>query len=337
MSSGFLPQRVIQVHPTVACNLRCRHCYSNSGPGAGTGLPADRLLTALRALHAEGYDVLSISGGEPLAYRQLDRLVVGAAAAGYRVNLVTNGTLLTDLRLERIAEHLALVAVSLDGDEGTHNWFRSCDDGFARALLGMGALQRAGVRFGVALTVSRRAIGEIPAVYEQCVEQGASQLSLRPLAHVGRATELASETLTQRDLARMFVLAQLLDGAHPQVRVRTDVAPSEWLSAGRDRHAVLTAGRGTLSELVNPLVIDETGRLAPYAYGVAPAFGLGDIDDIGCIIRSAHDEGLPAVTSLTATAFDNLDSVARPYVDWYAHLAEMSCGAARQVPVSITR
>src|SRR5262245_42777656 len=125
MSQGFLADTVVQVHPTLACNLRCAHCYSSSGPGPGRrALPAEPLLAALTELRGEGYRVLSISGGEPFVYRGLRTLVVGAAAAGYRVNLVTNGTLLTDERLAPVASSLSLVAVSLDGGRTAHNRLR---------------------------------------------------------------------------------------------------------------------------------------------------------------------------------------------------------------------
>jgi organic radical activating enzyme len=46
---------------------------------------------ALRGFREEGFEVLSLSGGEPLVYRELDRLVRSAAKCGYRVHLATNG------------------------------------------------------------------------------------------------------------------------------------------------------------------------------------------------------------------------------------------------------
>src|SRR4051794_11066658 len=151
MAAGFLPDTVVQVHPTLACNLRCGHCYSDSGPGAGRGLPVTSLLTALRRLRGEEYRVLSVSGGEPFVYPDLRRLVEGAVDLGYRVNLVTNGVLVTPRRLAPIASSLSFVAVSLDGDEERHNALRASPTAFTDALAGMSVLQAAGVRFGVAM------------------------------------------------------------------------------------------------------------------------------------------------------------------------------------------
>ena len=33
--------RIVQIHPTRRCNLRCLHCYSSSGPEVKGELPAD--------------------------------------------------------------------------------------------------------------------------------------------------------------------------------------------------------------------------------------------------------------------------------------------------------
>jgi hypothetical protein len=32
---GGQDQRTLQIHPTLGCNLYCKHCYSSSGPGFG--------------------------------------------------------------------------------------------------------------------------------------------------------------------------------------------------------------------------------------------------------------------------------------------------------------
>lgn len=72
------------------CNLACGHCYSASGPTVRDALPAAQILDALGALRAEGYEVLSLSGGEPLLYREFEALVRGATALGFCVNLITN-------------------------------------------------------------------------------------------------------------------------------------------------------------------------------------------------------------------------------------------------------
>jgi Fe-coproporphyrin III synthase len=38
--SGFLPDRIVHLHPTRLCNLACLHCYSTSAPSFTEALDA---------------------------------------------------------------------------------------------------------------------------------------------------------------------------------------------------------------------------------------------------------------------------------------------------------
>ena len=150
MASGLLTQGVVQLHPTLACNLRCAHCYSSSGPEPGAASRSPRCSVPWIRSSGEGYEVVSISGGEPFAYRGLDQLVRGAAESGWKVHLITNGTLVDARRLAPLAPYLSAVAVSLDGGEARHNQVRGTARAFSQALAGMDALAtgRSAVRCG---------------------------------------------------------------------------------------------------------------------------------------------------------------------------------------------
>src|SRR3712207_1573775 len=95
--------RVVQVHPTRVCNLRCLHCYSESGPDQRGALDVDLLLRTLTDARHAGYDTLGVSGGEPLMYRPLPTLLEHARSLGMATTVTTNGMLLTDRRLDDLA------------------------------------------------------------------------------------------------------------------------------------------------------------------------------------------------------------------------------------------
>jgi Fe-coproporphyrin III synthase len=67
--------KVLQLHPTRRCNLRCLHCYSSSAPTENSALDATLLLGAIADASAHGYNTVSISGGEPLLYPGLSSLL----------------------------------------------------------------------------------------------------------------------------------------------------------------------------------------------------------------------------------------------------------------------
>ena len=162
MRSGLLPVRVVHVHPTRTCNLACAHCYSESSPGVRGSLGADVLLDSLARLRREGYENVSISGGEPLVYRELDRLAAGARDQGYHIHMITNGILLSEQRLTALRPHVDLIGVSLDGTEETHNAVRGRADAFKNAMRALRVLSDAGMPFGIVFGVSARSLVDVP-------------------------------------------------------------------------------------------------------------------------------------------------------------------------------
>jgi MoaA/NifB/PqqE/SkfB family radical SAM enzyme len=97
---GFIRSaRIVQIHPTRRCNLRCLHCYSDSSPEATDELPPELVTRVLGEAAMLGYRVASVSGGEPFMYQPLPRLLTAAKASGMRTQLVSNGLAITPSRL----------------------------------------------------------------------------------------------------------------------------------------------------------------------------------------------------------------------------------------------
>jgi MoaA/NifB/PqqE/SkfB family radical SAM enzyme len=337
MRSGLLPVRVVHVHPTRTCNLACAHCYSESSPGVRGSLGADVLLDALARLRREGYENVSISGGEPLVYRELDRLAAGARDQGYHVHLITNGILLTEQRLATLRPHVDLIGVSLDGSEVTHNAVRGRADAFKHAIRALHVLADAEMPFGIVFGVSAHSLVDVPWAFEQARALGAKLLHLRPLAPEGRAKTLPDEwTLSHEDCARLIVLTELLRGVEPEgPRVQVDLMAHEDLGAARDQFELLRSMPNvtTLSDAVNPLVIDEQGRWLPFVYGLDAAFEIEHttVDEQSTTNHSATAR-LQHIGELLRSAFDEAERDGAAYLDWFAHLARVS----RRLPV-VTR
>lgn len=329
MRSGFLPARVVHVHPTRACNLTCLHCYSDSSPRVRSSLDVESLLTALRLLRGEAYEVLSVSGGEPLVYKGLTRLVEGAASLGYRVHIVTNAMLLTRQRLAALRPHVSLIAVSLDGNEVVHNVVRGRPDAFAKANAALDVLAGSGVAFGIAFGVSRRSLEDVPWAYERAEQTGASLLQLRPLVAQGRAASLNGDwMLSPEDCARVVLIGGLFSSGPGQMpRVQVDLVRAADVVAARGQLDSFRSDMTSspLSEAINPLVIDDRGVGHPFTFGMHERFA------IGSLVASGQDHidrykaaGLPAVRSLLARTLASIEKCDLDYVDWYAWLTSES-------------
>lgn len=83
---------------THRCNLRCAMCtIREQTPGEELGL--DRILILFKHLRDLGGRFLSVGGGEPLVREDLPEVLEGLAGLGYRVRLLSNGSLLDEARL----------------------------------------------------------------------------------------------------------------------------------------------------------------------------------------------------------------------------------------------
>ena len=325
--TGFIPQGVVHVHPTLRCNLACAHCYSTSSAQHTDQLASETFLPHLEALADDGYEVLSVSGGEPLLYRELAPLATGARALGFRVHVISNGFAVSARQVETLAPLLDLVAISIDGDEETHDTLRRAPGSFDRAVDSLRRFRDRGVRVAVVSCVTRTSLPLVPALHDLCAREHVSLLSLRPIVDVGRAQETASEStyLTPHDLLRLEVMARLLDDA-AGTRVRADVA----FAGDIRREAALAypfladVGSGTLAENVNPLVIREDGGVIPYVYGMADAFALGNVQDSPAALAEARLGWLPRIRSLVQGAMDALSERDQACVDWFEEILHHS-------------
>ena len=140
-----LVQRVA-LYVTLACNLRCGHCYVDGSPAAARLDQNDR--SRLVALVASLGKPVDLTGGEPFMVADLARLVGDLVGAGARVSSVfTNATLLT--HRERMLHEVIDTAgplrwyVSLDGDERAHDALRG-HGSFTAALEGADRLRALG-------------------------------------------------------------------------------------------------------------------------------------------------------------------------------------------------
>jgi pyruvate-formate lyase-activating enzyme len=330
--SGFLPDRIIHLHPTRLCNLACLHCYSESDPQQRATLDPEVLCSALEVLRAEGYAQVSLSGGEPLVYRDLRTVVERARVLGYRVTMITNGLLATD-RMDDVLDQLDGLAISFDGMEETHNALRGRADAFRRASSALERLAARGRPVAAAISIARDAMPELPDLAEHVVALGARALQVRPVARAGRARELADgKFFNDADRARLYLVVRALQQELPEhVRVHCDLAPTRGLWEQRDDYAGLLASRDDscaearpLADLVNPLVITAAGTLKPIAYDFNDRFDIASIDALSpATLREYARRGVPALQSLVGGALAELE-FSYDFIDWFDHCTRIS-------------
>lgn len=111
------PSKTAYVHVTQRCNLSCVGCYSlDDKRNSLCDAPGDRFRIAFEKLVEMGVRGIIVSGGEPFLRADLPELCEEAKGNGIaQVTVITNGTLVTEGTLSRLAPFVDCVSVSFDG------------------------------------------------------------------------------------------------------------------------------------------------------------------------------------------------------------------------------
>lgn len=280
-----LRQRIIQVHPSLRCNLLCTHCYSESGPAAQAFLDPATLCLALEDAASMGYEVVSFSGGEPLLYWGLDRALGHAKFYGLRTTVTTNGTLLSEKRLNRLKDRLDLLAISLDGPPALHNRIRNSPHAFSKLLAGLDSVRKMGIPFGFIHTLTQKSWEHLLWLADFAAEQGAALLQVHPLERAGRSERLLQQDWPQEDtFARASLLTVVLAANQGRrLTVQLDIFPREDLLA----HPELVyasefdpiSSREQPADLLSPIIVEADGSVVPVCYGFSRDYALGNLKE----------------------------------------------------------
>ncbi len=281
--------RIVQIHPTLRCNLACAHCYSSSAPGGKDGLSAEDLKPFLAAVRELGYDVVSLSGGEPFLYRDLEKLVDFAKSLDFQVNTATNGMLFGTDRAKRILEKLDVVAISIDGQPELHDLLRLSSGAFDKMLEGIDVLQKMQKKFGLIHCVTPKSWEQLFWLGEFAHEKGASLLQLHPLEMSGRARETLADWQTdQLLLHRAWIMGQFLVEKYQE----SMIVHLDWLhklQVEEQPNSAWFYPNGQLpndfSEWLPILNVRETGVITPLCYGFSDHFALGNVRNVASDVR----------------------------------------------------
>lgn len=192
----------LEIEPIGTCNLECAHCFVSFSGRRMSQATFDAVLEGARAL---GVVELTFNGGEPLLHPRTLEWIDAARAAGLRVLLFTNATLVT----ERIARRLAAagvgrVTVSLDGFEAEHDAIRGAG-AFARAVRGIRRLVKAGLTVFTTTMVHDGNRESVEALGRWCREElGVHGLRTSVIAPLGRAKTQPALALAPEAVRKLF-------------------------------------------------------------------------------------------------------------------------------------
>jgi radical SAM protein with 4Fe4S-binding SPASM domain len=121
---------LVQVELTEACNVRCRFCYNSQKPRYNK-----HIFEMLDTLAEQHVMQLTLTGGEPLMHPDFFAILEKATALFPNVMILSNGALMTDEVVQRIADSGVMsVSISIHGDEATHENLTQTPDSYQKSM-----------------------------------------------------------------------------------------------------------------------------------------------------------------------------------------------------------
>ncbi|OMF81585.1 radical SAM protein [Paenibacillus glucanolyticus] len=103
---------VVTMYLLAQCDMKCKFCYASKDTGRLSLEEAKSIIDFFASL---GATRISLTGGEALMHPRVDQIVKYAFDKGFKVNLFTSGSLLTEERFIKLAPYIKWLTLSLDG------------------------------------------------------------------------------------------------------------------------------------------------------------------------------------------------------------------------------
>lgn len=193
---------VLMLEPLYTCNLACIGCAVERH----TGKLKDRLPVemCLEAVEQSGAPIVSICGGEPTVYPELDELVQGIIDRNRHIYLCTNALLMDENVFDKIEPHRRLtINVHLDGMRETHDYVCAREGVFDKAIEMIVESKRRGYHVITNTTIFREtSIGEVEELCQYMSDLGVDGMLVSP----GYQYESVDEEifLTRQDIQDKF-------------------------------------------------------------------------------------------------------------------------------------
>jgi len=195
---------------TQACNLHCKHCYQDARKALPNELTLEEQYCLVDQLEKMDVAMLALAGGEPLMGRHFWEIVKYAGSKEFHLSVATNGTLLTDRNVQRLADAgVDYLEISLDSvDPRKHDHFRGAGS-WERTVQGIrNAIANGKIDVGIAPTITKNNFNEIRELADFAIELGANKLCFFNFIPAGRGRSMLEHDLTPEMREEMLKVIQ---------------------------------------------------------------------------------------------------------------------------------
>lgn len=178
------------------CNLRCKHCFNNSGDKNYYDLDHD-LCDYKVILH----DIIRLNplqcclcGGEPLLHAHIYEIISGLTSNGILTNIVSNGIAIDEKVAKKLREcKINNVQISVDGLGYQHDIFRNGNNVFDKAIDAIILLKKNNIKVLVSHCPNKYSYLDYEKFADLMYKLGVRNLRSMPLLPLGRGNTFEKE------------------------------------------------------------------------------------------------------------------------------------------------
>lgn len=191
----------VSVDITKACNLKCVHCYNDSGKKASDELTSAELLKLFEDLATLNIVNVCLCGGEPLCspiVYDLMRVIKGKCAS---INMVSNGFLIDEKVINNLVDAgLNVLQISLDGCTAMeHDSFRGVAGSFDAAIRAIKLAREKKLQVLVSCCINKINFKNLEKYLKLCCDLGISSIRFSMLIPIGRCSKSDNLILTTEE------------------------------------------------------------------------------------------------------------------------------------------
>lgn len=254
--------RQIRVELTHDCPLNCLHCSacaSNSNPSQ---LPMERVISVINEFARMGGKEVVITGGEPLVYPGLLKVLESSNTARLKSILYTSGATrerrecicINNEELVRMKPLLSRIVFSLySPSEERHNRITQTDNSFEITLNAVRKSINLGIPTDIHFVPMKINYGDLPGVAELCYILGVQKIRVLRFVPHGRGKGYANDLLPTVNDYRIF--AQLIE-------MTKRIYPG-FLDIGAAFSALISSVSNACSAATGKIVVTADGYIAP--------------------------------------------------------------------------
>lgn len=253
--------RIVQLSLVKECNLKCIYCYATDREKSTNRLSHEdhfKLVDDINGISGKAEIVLT--GGEPLFSPYTLDLAEYARSLGNQVQLLTNGTLITEKNAKKISDSFNQIKISVDGSTPAIHEFHRGKGSFSKTMKAIDLLTQHGAPLQIAMTVTKKNIHDIDAM----TKKFGSRLTFAPLFVAGRAKSNKGLSITGKEY---YEALSSVNGVKPLSYLCSSLAASK-----QKRIMKCAIGDGEIS-------ISETGDVYPCQLLHFPQFRAGNIKE----------------------------------------------------------